>query len=222
MTLIPWYDFLCFAIVVGAIFAAIWMLLHKENDGRRKCATKYESLLLSQPDQDHGNVDSAEWTQPNHLRSYQLWTSCWRNLNPLWLLLTRFLSFVIMARFLAWDIQVHGKIMFLYYTEWTFTLVIIYFALGTITSAKGCWKNSRKPVNENNGRNSSVETNMEEGSESKRTSSFWANKVRAMVRVQSYREQDDNVAGFWGYLMQWRSQEFQMRGAKISWRYWRP
>ncbi|KAI3977279.1 hypothetical protein MKX01_030905 [Papaver californicum] len=202
--LIHWYDFLCFLIVVSSIFAAIWMLLrHEENDGTSKCSTKYESLLVSRPDEDIGNV-SAEWTQPNHVGSYQLWTSCWRNLNPVWLLVTRFLSFVIMSRFLAWDIQMHGKIMFLYYTEWTFTLVIFYFALGTLTSAQGCWENSRKPVNENNGRDSSVETNMKESNKSKTTISFWANKVRGIVKVQSYHEQDDmkEIAGFWGYLMQ--------------------
>ncbi|XP_026458392.1 uncharacterized protein LOC113358887 [Papaver somniferum] len=86
----------------------------------------------------------------------------------------------------------------------TFILVIIYFALGTITSAQGCWENSRKPVNENNGRNCSVGTNIAESSKSKTTISFWANKVRATVKVQSYHEQDavKEIAGFWGYLMQ--------------------
>ncbi|XP_026428027.1 protein rolling stone-like [Papaver somniferum] len=204
--LVPWNDILCFLVVVSSIFLSIWMLLrHEENDGTRKCSTKYESLLIPQPDKDNGNVITSEWTQPNHVVSNQLWTSCWRNLNPVWLLVTRFLSFVIMARVLAWDIQLHGKTVFLYYTKWTFALVVFYFALGTIASAQGCLVNSRKPVNQNNGKNSSVKTSMAESSnKSKTTINFSANKVRATVKVQSYHEQDSikEIAGFWGYLMQ--------------------
>ncbi|KAI3881914.1 hypothetical protein MKX03_021283, partial [Papaver bracteatum] len=202
--LIPWNDILCFLVVVSSIFASIWMLLrHEENDGTRKCSTKYESLLVPQPDKDNRNV-SSERTQPNHVGSNQLWTSCWRNLNPVWLLVTRFLSFIIMARVLAWDIQVHGRTVFLYYTKWTFALVVFYFALGTIASAQGCWENLRKPVMENSGKNSSVKTSMAENSKSKTTINFSANKVRATVKVQSYHEKDGvkEIAGFWGYLMQ--------------------
>ncbi|KAI3847209.1 hypothetical protein MKX03_011264, partial [Papaver bracteatum] len=191
---IPWNDVLCFFIVVSSIF----------NDDTRKCTTKYESLLVPQPDKDNGNVITSEWTQPNHVGSNKLWTSCWRNLNPVWLLVTRFLPFVIMALVLAWDIQVHGKTVFLYYTKWTFALVVFYFTLGTITSAQGCWENSRKPVNQNNGINSSVKMSMAESSRSKTTIHFSANKVRATVKVQSYHEQDimKEIAEFLGYLMQ--------------------
>ncbi|RZC89189.1 hypothetical protein C5167_030889 [Papaver somniferum] len=203
--LVPWNDILCFLVVVSSIFASIWMLLrHEENDGTRKCLTKYESLLVPQPDKDNGNVITSEWTQPNHVGSNQLWTSCWRNLNPVWLLVTRFLSFVIMVRVLAWDIHLHGKTVFLYYTKWTFALVVFYFALGTIASAQGCWENSRKPVNENSAKNSSVKTRMSESSKSKTTINFSANKAGTTVKVQSYHEQDGvkEIAGIWGYLMQ--------------------
>ncbi|KAL2935125.1 Lipase 2 [Bienertia sinuspersici] len=78
-----------------------------------------------------------------------LWISCWRNLNPKWLLLYRALAFLSMAYLLFQMLLFSGLFAFYFYTQWTFALVMVYFALGTIVSARGCLMSSKKSPTEN-------------------------------------------------------------------------
>ncbi|PSR89174.1 Androgen-induced protein [Actinidia chinensis var. chinensis] len=81
--------------------------------------------------------------QPLH--SSDLWIPCWRNLNPLWLLSFRASAFASMAFMLYQVLLVlGGAFSFYFYTQWTFALVTLYFALATILSARGCWTYSKK------------------------------------------------------------------------------
>ncbi|XP_057722836.1 uncharacterized protein LOC130936714 [Arachis stenosperma] len=132
---IEWYDIVCFGIVCVAFVGALWVLWMNEGASNRVFESMYESLLVTQPD----NEVVVTVLPSGHVSTSQLWTSCWVGLNPFWLLLTRFLSFVIMVLFLAWDVVTYDATIFVYYTEWTFTLVIIYFGMGTMVSAHGCW-----------------------------------------------------------------------------------
>ncbi|KAH9730949.1 protein rolling protein [Citrus sinensis] len=120
-----WYDFICFGIVVAAYIGSLWILWRKEGASRCDDNTIYESLLAAQADGD-GFVRA---THKAHVGSNQLWSSCWKGVHPGCLLLTRFLSFVAMAVFLSWDILDWDASIFIYYTEWTFTLVMVYFAV---------------------------------------------------------------------------------------------
>ncbi|GFZ19347.1 hypothetical protein Acr_28g0000520 [Actinidia rufa] len=71
--------------------------------------------------------------QPLH--SSDLWIPCWRNLNPLWLLSFRASAFASMAFMLYQVLLVlGGAFSFYFYTQWTFALVTLYFALATILS----------------------------------------------------------------------------------------
>ncbi|OVA13548.1 hypothetical protein BVC80_379g80 [Macleaya cordata] len=204
--LIHWYDFLCFAIVVGAIFSSLWMLLQRKNI--RKYNTKYESLLISRSEEeDEQYISVTRGPSSSHLlSSSQLWTSCWRDVNPVWLLVFRFFSFLVMAGILSLDVRQHGTVMFVYYTEYVLLLLLLLLLqfLGTIISAQGCWKNSKKPVEENEERDVCTEKKLEE-SRTTTAISFWANKVRATIKVQSYNHEQEEIeqrAGFVGYLMQ--------------------
>ncbi|KAK9723692.1 hypothetical protein RND81_05G018300 [Saponaria officinalis] len=73
-----------------------------------------------------------------------LWVPCWRNLSPRWLLLYRASAFVTMAFLLYQMVLFAGLFAFYFYTQWTFALVMLYFALGTIISARGCFMSSDK------------------------------------------------------------------------------
>ncbi|KAL6968698.1 hypothetical protein U1Q18_034494 [Sarracenia purpurea var. burkii] len=82
-------------------------------------------------------------TQP--LNSTHVWLPCWTNLNPLYLLFFRAFAFASLA-FILYQIALRLRAFtFYFYTQWSFALVMVYFALATIVSARGCWKYSKKP-----------------------------------------------------------------------------
>lgn len=192
-----WYDFVCFAIVAGAIFGSLWVLRQKEGAGKRDDETKYESLLVEGSD---GN-EFVGVTRSGHVSSTQLWMSCWHGVDPEWLMATRVASAFIMAGFLGWDIHRYDTSIFIYYTEWTFTLTIAYFVLGTIVSIHGCWVYAKLP-NENEEGNGFSKEDLEECMSKSIT--FREKKMKGAIKLQScvVQEEIQRRAGVWGYLMQ--------------------
>lgn len=194
---VEWYDFVCFGIVGVALIGALWVLGKREAVSRRQYDTRYESLLVARPDSE---VDATSSLPKGHVSSSQLWTSCLRELNPLWLLATRFTSFLVMAVLLIWDSVKYSATIFYYYTEWTFTLVTIYFALASVVSAHGCWHNL-KPEHEAEA--DYLRRDLEESMSSK-TATFKGKETWGSMKLQSRYAEEEFLqrAGFWGYLMQ--------------------
>ncbi|KAK2403386.1 protein rolling protein [Trifolium repens] len=182
---VEWYDFVCFAIVGGSILVALWLLW--TNEGSSASHSDFDilvdSLLVASPSQDNR-------VAIGHVNNSQLWTSCWRGVHPLVLFATRFSSLVILAVLLSLDIHEYDASIFYYYTEWTFTLVMIYFALGTTVSAYGCWKLFNKPPPLQNG----------EMAEFLRRDLDTKTSIRLQTRY--VEEEFKQIAGFLGYLMQ--------------------
>ncbi|OVA16681.1 hypothetical protein BVC80_1543g123 [Macleaya cordata] len=137
-----------------------------------------------------------------HLSVYDLWVPCWKELNPLWLLIYRALVFVIMFCLLSLDVALHGAYSFYFYTQWTFALVTIYFALGTILSAHGCWTHLKKSATKNEEGDGFLKRGLDESEST--TISFRSNKVWGLTKLQIHHERKeiDQRAGFWGNLMQ--------------------
>ncbi|KAK9266702.1 hypothetical protein L1049_007355 [Liquidambar formosana] len=137
------------------------------------------------------------------LNSYDLWVPCWRKLHPRWLLFYRAFAFVSMASLLYQIVASEGLFAFYFYTQWTFTLVMVYFMLGTIISAHGCWVCSHKPPPENGERTEFLERDLE-GTGSTAAVTFRAKEFRGAIKLQSHCDQEEiqQRAGFWGYLMQ--------------------
>ncbi|XP_010523895.1 PREDICTED: uncharacterized protein LOC104802132 isoform X2 [Tarenaya hassleriana] len=134
------YDFICFAIVAAAVAASLWLLLVKEGSDKGVDGPTVESLLVGREENEVVGFrhDGGE----TQVGSARLWTSCWRGMHPVWLLATRSVSFLVLTALLTWDVMEWGSSIFVYYTEWTFALVMIYFAMGIIASAYGCFKSS--------------------------------------------------------------------------------
>ncbi|KAH0663980.1 hypothetical protein KY290_029874 [Solanum tuberosum] len=87
-------------------------------------------------------------SEPIIINSTDLWIPCWRNLHPIWLLCFRASALVAMV-FMVYQTVVNlGFFVFLFYTQWTFALVGIYFALGTFISARGCWLYTTNPLSQ--------------------------------------------------------------------------
>ncbi|XP_074315981.1 uncharacterized protein LOC141652424 isoform X2 [Silene latifolia] len=78
------------------------------------------------------------------LSMQDLWVPCWSNLNPKWLLVYRAFAFLTMSYLLYKMLLFAGLFAFYFYTQWTFTLVILYFAVATVVSARGCFMSSYK------------------------------------------------------------------------------
>ncbi|KAF5732058.1 hypothetical protein HS088_TW18G00747 [Tripterygium wilfordii] len=175
------------------------VLWRKEGGSRWDDDTIYESLLLTRPDSDR----FVRAMPRGHVGSSQLWTSCWRGVHPGWLLATRLLSFLIMAGFLSWDIVKWDATIFVYYTEWTFALVMVYFALGTVVSAYGCWVISNNSPSRGGETNGFLKTDVEESSKAA-TIAYRENEIKGKIKLQSHHAEEEfqQRAGFWGYLMQ--------------------
>ncbi|KAG9459896.1 hypothetical protein H6P81_004404 [Aristolochia fimbriata] len=128
-----------------------------------------------------------------------LWMPCWKRLHPFWLLGYRLLVFFLMSYILVRMVAVRGIFEFYFYTQWTFALVIVYFALGAAISAHGCWKLSKHHIHKEE-EGPFLSSDLDENTPSL---PFTINNVNdSKLPSQGQQHEKQRVAGFWGYLMQ--------------------
>ncbi|KAG1338846.1 Shikimate kinase [Cocos nucifera] len=197
---VQWYDCLCLAIVASAVIGSIWVIISREGGEHREDRTRYESLLLVAPPDGEGGVGTVPGI--GHVGKAQLWMSCWRGLHPAWLLGLRLVAMVTMIGALSWDMLTYDASILVYYTEWTFTLVIVYFAIATLISAHGCWIYSKQQITESEEDNGFLKSDFEQNRHA--TLTFRKTKNMDVIRLQSHHEREvtEKRAGFWGYTLQ--------------------
>ncbi|CAH8338881.1 unnamed protein product [Eruca vesicaria subsp. sativa] len=109
-----WRVFLCALILLAPLVLAAFLI--RRYEGKRR-----------------------EGESPGTLYKDEAWTTCLKTVHPRWLLAFRVFSFVAMLSLLIADVvRIRGGV-FYFYTQWTFTLVTLYFGYGSLLSIYGCY-----------------------------------------------------------------------------------
>ncbi|GAB2286860.1 hypothetical protein Dimus_021249 [Dionaea muscipula] len=126
----------------------------------------------------------------------QVWRPCLKGMHPLWLLGYRLVSFFVLLILLIVNAIFDGASIFFYYTQWTFTLVTIYFGLGSVLSMYGCYAHRNKVV----GDRGEVElVKRMQGGNSKDDLKL---NEHHHHHHHLHHHQHRTIAGFWGYAFQ--------------------
>ncbi|RAL40917.1 hypothetical protein DM860_008615 [Cuscuta australis] len=119
-----WRVFLCAAMVIFYMLLAFLLLW------------KYQwSAAGSGGSQNDGGSGSGG--------DSKTWMPCVKEVSPICLMAFRMVSFSLLAATLTCHVVVYGGTLFYYYTQWTFTLVTIYFGFGSVLSIQGCWQRKK-------------------------------------------------------------------------------
>ncbi|KAH6770646.1 UDP-N-acetylglucosamine-N-acetylmuramyl-pyrophosphoryl-undecaprenol N-acetylglucosamine protein [Perilla frutescens var. hirtella] len=115
------------------MLCSIWVLM----------SMVFASVYISKHECRRNSQENAENQQrepPGILYEDEVWRPCLRSIHPGWLLAFRVFAFLLLLLMLILNVAVDGGTIFYFYTQWTFTLITIYFGLGSLLSIRGCYE----------------------------------------------------------------------------------
>lgn len=128
----------CYLCVLGCLGLSAYLLRRYEGPGTHH-----------QPEKAVAGEDKR---RPGVVYDGEAWMPCLHGLHPRWLLTYRLIAFLFFGVHNMVIASTDGTILY-YYTEWTFTLVTVYFGLATLLSLYGCIKNVGATPDVENGGN---------------------------------------------------------------------
>ncbi|KAL9227458.1 hypothetical protein vseg_003143 [Gypsophila vaccaria] len=140
---------------------------------------------------NHNNRNDNDNDDVGVLYADEVWKPCLKGMHPGWLLAFRVCAFFVLLILLIVNVIVDGGSIFYYYTQWTFTLVTIYFGLGSVISMYGCY-----------------EYHNEVSGERVHNERFDSERGAIPIAAKTGLSSRDLVvhgrrtAGFWGYILQ--------------------
>ncbi|KAK9278425.1 hypothetical protein L1049_027990 [Liquidambar formosana] len=178
-----WRVLLCAIWVLITTFVAsflIWKFEASRNSKHESAETRQETAGLLYED--------------------EVWRPCLKHIHPAWLLAFRVFAFVVLLVLLNVTAAVDGGGIFYYYTQWTFTLVTIYFGLGSLLSMYGCYRYHNRVGGD---RVDNVALDAEQGTNVTPThveNSNMSNIVKCLGSPEEHHVRQ--TAGIWGYAFQ--------------------
>ncbi|KZV45672.1 hypothetical protein F511_02332 [Dorcoceras hygrometricum] len=96
---------------------------------------KYESSDCLESDEERSSR--------RHTYYNRSWNPCLKQIHPIFLMSFRIIAFFLLLVALCLEVAVHGFELFYYYTQWTFSLCVIYFGVGSCLSIHGCFQHPK-------------------------------------------------------------------------------
>ncbi|KAL6848105.1 hypothetical protein ACP4OV_022233 [Aristida adscensionis] len=127
------------------------------------------------------------------------WKPCLEEIHPGWLLAFRLVAFLVLAWLLVVDIITDGWSIFLYYTQWTFLLVTLYFGLGLLLSIYGCYQYAYKTGGDGY---DLIQSGADHGTYVTAPTGESAHDHTIKIPHYSKTHSGREIAGFWGYVFQ--------------------
>nr|WCD39202.1 putative UDP protein [Annona squamosa] len=144
--------------------------------------------------------EDAQQRRAGFVRNEECWRPCLKEIHPAWLLIFRIVAFCVLVPLLVVYAVVDGSSIFHYYTQWTFTLVTIYFGIGIILSIYGCYQFLNKVVGHGD---EDIRPDGELGMHAGPANGRDANRSYEMKNSAPSEEQSTwQSAGIWGYAFQ--------------------
>ncbi|XP_009127802.1 uncharacterized protein LOC103852656 isoform X1 [Brassica rapa] len=115
-----WRFFLCAIFVLTSLFLSSFLIWRYEGPGKRR--------------KRGGGHDHDQREGTGVVYDDETWNTCVRRIHPNWLLGFRVFGFVTLLGLISGNAIADGAGIFIFYTQWTFTLVTIYFGVAALMS----------------------------------------------------------------------------------------